>query len=127
MVRCTRTSNGDILSEQHKKNSLAALTLAAVGIVYGDIGTSPLYTLKTIFDPTHGLPLNTPNLLGIVSLIFWGLTMIVSLKYVTLVLRADNRGEGGIMALMALILNSVTRQSRWHYVLMIIGVFGATM
>ena len=103
------------------------MTLAAVGIVYGDIGTSPLYTLKTIFDPTHGLALSTPNLLGIVSLIFWGLTMIVSLKYVTLVLRADNRGEGGIMALMALALNSVTRHSRWHYVLMVIGVFGATM
>jgi KUP system potassium uptake protein len=115
------------LSEQHKKSSLPGLTLAAVGIVYGDIGTSPLYTLKTIFDPTHGLALTTPNLLGIVSLIFWGLTMIVSLKYVTLVLRADNRGEGGIMALMALALNSVTRASRWHYVLMIIGVFGATM
>jgi len=115
------------LTSQHKKSSLAALTLAAVGIVYGDIGTSPLYTLKTIFDPTHGLALNTPNLLGIVSLIFWGLTMIVSLKYVTLVLRADNRGEGGIMALMALALNSVTRHSRWHYVLMVIGVFGATM
>jgi len=115
------------LSEQHKKSSLAALTLSAVGIVYGDIGTSPLYTLKTIFDPTHGLALTTPNLLGIVSLIFWGLTMIVSLKYVTLVLRADNRGEGGIMALMALALNSVARTSRWHYVLMLLGVFGATM
>ncbi|MDQ2819425.1 MAG: potassium transporter Kup [Pseudomonadota bacterium] len=115
------------MTSTHKKSSLAALTLAAVGIVYGDIGTSPLYTLKTIFDPEHGLALNTPNLLGIVSLIFWGLTMIVSLKYVTLVLRADNRGEGGIMALMALALNSVTRASRWHYVLMIIGVFGATM
>jgi KUP system potassium uptake protein len=115
------------LSEQHKKSSLAALTLSAVGIVYGDIGTSPLYTLKTIFDPTHGLPLNTPNLLGIVSLIFWGLTMIVSLKYVTLILRADNRGEGGIMALMALALNSVARTSRWHYALMLLGVFGATM
>lgn len=115
------------MTSQHKKSSLAALTLAAVGIVYGDIGTSPLYTLKTIFDPTHGLALTTPNLLGIVSLIFWGLTIIVSLKYVTLVLRADNRGEGGIMALMALALNSVTRHSRWHYVLMVIGVFGATM
>jgi len=112
---------------QHNKSSLAALTLAAVGIVYGDIGTSPLYTLKTIFDPTHGLPLSTPNLLGIISLIFWGLTMIVSLKYVTLVLRADNRGEGGVMALMALAMNSVTRHSRWHYVLMVIGVIGATM
>lgn len=115
------------MTSQHKKSSLVALTLAAVGIVYGDIGTSPLYTLKTIFDPEHGLALNTPNLLGVVSLIFWGLTMIVSLKYVTLMLRADNRGEGGIMALMALALNSVTKHSRWHFLLMLLGVFGATM
>src|SRR5262249_28761701 len=106
IVQCTKTTTGAILTEQHKKSSLAALTLAAVGIVYGDIGTSPLYTLKTIFDPEHGLALNEANLLGIISLIFWGLTIIVSLKYVSLVLRADNRGEGGIMALMALALNS---------------------
>ncbi|AXA93143.1 potassium transporter Kup [Massilia sp. YMA4] len=110
-----------------KKSSIAALTLAAVGIVYGDIGTSPLYTLKTIFDPEHGLALNQANLLGIVSLIFWGLTLIVSLKYVTLVLRADNRGEGGIMALMALVLNSVSKRSAWHFPLLVIGVLGATM
>ncbi|WP_332852780.1 potassium transporter Kup [Duganella sp. S19_KUP01_CR8] len=116
------------MTEQHKKSSLVALTLAAVGIVYGDIGTSPLYTLKTIFDPEHGLALSEFNLLGIISLIFWGLTMIVSLKYVTLVLRADNRGEGGIMALMALVLNSVSKAApRWHYPLMLLGVFGATM
>jgi KUP system potassium uptake protein len=115
------------LTTQHKKSSLVALTLAAVGIVYGDIGTSPLYTLKTIFDPEHGLTLNAPNLLGVVSLIFWGLTMIVSLKYVTLVLRADNRGEGGIMALMALALNAVSKRSGWYFPLMLIGVFGATM
>jgi len=116
------------LTEQHKKSSVAALTLAAVGIVYGDIGTSPLYTLKTIFDPEHGLALSEFNLQGIISLIFWGLTMIVSLKYVTLVLRADNRGEGGIMALMALALNSVTKSApRWHFPLMLLGVFGATM
>ncbi|MES2161339.1 MAG: potassium transporter Kup [Pseudomonadota bacterium] len=116
------------MTEQHKKSSLVALTLAAVGIVYGDIGTSPLYTLKTIFDPEHGLILNEFNLLGIISLIFWGLTTIVSLKYVSLVLRADNRGEGGIMALMALALNSVTKKApRWHYPLMLLGVIGATM
>ncbi|MES2149671.1 MAG: potassium transporter Kup [Pseudomonadota bacterium] len=115
------------MTSQHKKSSLVALTLAAVGIVYGDIGTSPLYTLKTIFDPEHGLVLNTPNLLGIISMIFWGLTMIVSLKYVSLILRADNRGEGGIMALMALALNSVSKFSRWHLPLMLLGVFGATM
>ncbi|GGZ08471.1 putative potassium transport system protein kup [Pseudoduganella plicata] len=110
-----------------KKSSLTALTLAAVGIVYGDIGTSPLYTLKTIFDPEHGLALSETNLLGIISLIFWALTLIVSLKYVTLVLRADNRGEGGVMALMALALNSVSRRSGWYVPLMIIGVLGATM
>ena len=116
------------MTEQHKKSSLAALTLSAVGIVYGDIGTSPLYTLKTIFDPEHGLVLNEANLQGIISLIFWGLTFIVSLKYVSLVLRADNRGEGGIMALMALALNSVSKFAKgWHYPLMLLGVFGATM
>jgi KUP system potassium uptake protein len=115
------------LTSEHKKSSVATLTLAAVGIVYGDIGTSPLYTLKAVFDPTHGLPLNTANLLGILSLIFWALTLIVSLKYVTLVLRADNRGEGGVMALMALALNSVTKASGWYVPLMMLGVFGATM
>ncbi|NNG25063.1 potassium transporter Kup [Telluria aromaticivorans] len=115
------------MSSENKKSSVAALTLAAVGIVYGDIGTSPLYTLRAIFDREHGLPLTTPNVLGIISLIFWSLTVIVSLKYVTLVLRADNRGEGGIMALMALATNSVTRHSRWHFPLLLIGVIGATM
>ena len=115
------------MTEQHKKSSVAALTMAAIGIVYGDIGTSPLYTLKTIFDPEHGLALNEANLLGIISLIFWGLTMIVSLKYVTLVLRADNRGEGGIMALMALATSSIPRTSKWSFPLLAIGVIGATM
>ena len=115
------------MSAGSKKASLAGLTLAAVGIVYGDIGTSPLYTMKAVFDPLHGLALTAPNLIGIVSLILWGLTMILSLKYVSLVLRANNRGEGGIMALMALALNSVTKHSRWYFPLMVLGVFGATM
>ncbi len=115
------------MTAQHKKTSFAALTLSAVGIVYGDIGTSPLYTLKAVFDPAHGLALTTPNLLGIISLIFWALTLIVSLKYVSLVLRANNRGEGGIMALSALALNSVGKHSGWYFPLMVVGVFGATM
>jgi KUP system potassium uptake protein len=119
--------HGATLNPEQKKASLATMTLAAVGIVYGDIGTSPLYTLKTIFDPEHGLALNTFNLLGVLSLIFWGLTMIVALKYVTLMLRADNRGEGGIMALMALTLSSVTRSSKWFTPLLMLGVLGATM
>ena len=115
------------MSTEHKKSGLAGLTLAAVGIVYGDIGTSPLYTMKAVFDPEHGLTLSAPNLIGIVSLILWGLILILSLKYVSLVLRANNRGEGGIMALMALALNSVTKHSRWYFPLMVLGVFGATM
>jgi KUP system potassium uptake protein len=109
------------------KSRLAALTVAAIGIVYGDIGTSPLYTVKTVFAAEHGLVLNPANLLGVVSLIFWGLTIIVSLKYVTLILRADNHGEGGIMALMALALSSVTTKSRWYFYLLLIGLFGAAL
>jgi KUP system potassium uptake protein len=96
-------------------------------VVYGDIGTSPLYTMKTVFAKEHGLALTEANLLGIVSLIFWGLTIIVSLKYVTLILRADNHGEGGIMALMALALSSVTQKSRWYYPLLLIGLVGAAL
>jgi KUP system potassium uptake protein len=106
---------------------MAGLALAAVGIVYGDIGTSPLYSLKTVFDPTHGLPLTPANLVGVVSLIFWGLSVIVSFKYVTLVLRADNRGEGGIMALLALALGAVGDRRRLHVALLLIGVFGAAL
>ena len=110
-----------------KKSTLASLTLGAIGIVYGDIGTSPLYTMKEVFLPGHGLALNEANLLGVVSLIVWGLVIIVSLKYVTLVLRADNRGEGGTMSLLALGLESVTRNSRWYYPLMLVGLIGASM
>ena len=122
-----KQKDGATLTPEHKKSSFAALTLSAVGIVYGDIGTSTLYTFKAVFHEDHGLVLNTPNLLGIISLIIWALTLIVSLKYVSLVLRADNRGEGGIMALMALALNSVTKHSGWYLPLMVVGVFGATM
>jgi KUP system potassium uptake protein len=115
------------LTSASSKNSLAALTLAAIGIVYGDIGTSPLYTMKEVFSLEHGIPLNEPNLFGVVSLIVWGLIIIVSLKYVTLVLRADNRGEGGIMALVALALSSVTAKSRWYYPLTLVGLMGASL
>ncbi|GGC60067.1 potassium transporter Kup [Undibacterium terreum] len=115
------------MSTQHTKSSLSALTLAAIGIVYGDIGTSPLYTMKEVFSKEHGLALDQANIFGVVSLIFWGLFFIVAVKYVTLILRADNRGEGGIMALTALALESVTKLSRWHFVLMVLGLFGASL
>jgi KUP system potassium uptake protein len=109
------------------KSGLPGLTIAAIGIVYGDIGTSPLYTMKEIFSAHHGLTLDADNLLGVVSLILWGLTLIVSLKYVTLIMRADNHGEGGIMALLALAMSTVMQNSRLHYILMITGLIGAAL
>lgn len=115
------------MANHSTKSSLSALTLAAIGIVYGDIGTSPLYTMKEVFSKEHGLPLNEANIFGIVSLILWGLIIIVSLKYVTLILRADNRGEGGIMALTAMALESVGKSSRWHFLLFVLGIFGAAL
>jgi KUP system potassium uptake protein len=115
------------LSSHSRKSSIAALTLAAIGVVYGDIGTSPLYTMKEVFSPQHGLPLTHDNLFGVVSVILWMLIVIVSLKYVSLVLRADNRGEGGIMAMVALALSSVTSKSRWHGPLTLVGLTGAAL
>lgn len=103
------------------------MTLAAVGIVYGDIGTSPLYAMKEVFSVQHGLALSHANLLGVVSLIVWSLILVVSLKYVTLMLRADNHGEGGIMALLTLTLSSVGKTSRAYFPLLVIGMFGAAL
>lgn len=115
------------MTSASSRSALATLSLAAIGIVYGDIGTSPLYTMKEVFSKEHGIVLNQANLLGVVSLIVWGLTVIVSLKYVTLILRADNRGEGGIMALMALAMSSVTSKSPWFRPLMLVGLAGAAL
>jgi KUP system potassium uptake protein len=110
-----------------RKPTTAALTLLALGVVYGDIGTSPLYAAKETFNPQHGIPLTSANILGGVSAIFWALMIVVSLKYVTLVLRANNRGEGGIMALLALATESVRGRPRLHALLLLVGVFGAAL
>lgn len=109
------------------KQSLAVLSLAALGVVFGDIGTSPLYAIKTVFDPEHGLPLTPKNIVGIISLIFWSLMMVVSLKYVTLILRANNHGEGGVMALLALASMAVRRKPQLRHVLLLVGAFGAAL
>src|SRR5881227_1794648 len=93
--------------QPYRRRTTAALALLALGVVYGDIGTSPLYAAKETFNPQHGIPLTAENIIGGVSTIFWALMIVVSLKYVTLVLRADNHGEGGIMALLALALRAV--------------------
>ncbi len=107
--------------------STGALALLALGVVYGDIGTSPLYAVKETFNPQHGIGLTGENILGGISAIFWALMIVVSLKYVTLILRASNQGAGGIMALLALALTSVRNRPRLATALMLIGVFGASL
>ncbi|HEX4855182.1 MAG TPA: KUP/HAK/KT family potassium transporter, partial [Limnobacter sp.] len=94
-------------SNSSRHAGLAALTLGAIGVAYGDIGTSPLYTVKEIFSESGGVALNAANLTGSVSVIFWALVLVVSLKYIILVLRADNHGEGGGLALTALAAEAV--------------------
>ena len=106
---------------------MAALTLGAIGVVYGDIGTSPLYTVKEIFLPTTGVALNPANLIGAISAIIWALMLVVTLKYVVLILRADNRGEGGGLALTALATKAVSSKPVLRKFLLLLGVFGATL
>ena len=107
--------------------SLTALSLAAIGVVYGDIGTSPLYTIKIAFGGPHAFPITPANVLGVLSLIFWALILVVSVKYMALILRADNKGEGGIMALMALTQRVVGAGTRKRWVLMTLGLIGAAL
>ena len=117
-------------SDAHRPHAgqaaLAALTLAAIGVVYGDIGTSPLYALKEVF--AHGrVPLNPDNILGILSLAFWTLTVVVSLKYVALILRADNNGEGGLIAMLALASQAVKDRPMLRSRLLLLGIFGTAI
>ncbi|HEY8249482.1 MAG TPA: potassium transporter Kup [Burkholderiales bacterium] len=109
------------------RQSTPALTLIALGVVFGDIGTSPLYAVKETFSAEHGIALTHENILAGLSLMFWSLMTVVSLKYVMLIMRADNRGEGGIMALIALATQAIRAQPHWRLPLLIIGVFGASL
>jgi KUP system potassium uptake protein len=108
---------------------LAILTLTALGVVYGDIGTSPLYTLKECFSLAHGLTATAANVYGILSLIFWSLMLVVVFKYITFILRADNRGEGGVLALLALVLQREHRAEdhRRRWLLIVLGIFGTAL
>ncbi len=110
-----------------QKSSTAGLTLLALGVVYGDIGTSPLYAVKETFGPSHGIALETENILGGLSTIFWSLMIVVTFKYVTLIMRANNKGEGGIMALLALASSAVREQPRWRLLILALGVVGASL
>jgi len=108
-------------------HSLPALTLAALGVVYGDIGTSPLYTAREIFAPHTGVALDAANIIGAVSAVLWALMLVVTLKYVVLILRADNRGEGGGLALTALAARAVQGTPRMRQAVLLLGLFGATL
>jgi KUP system potassium uptake protein len=114
------------VSNKTRASSLAALTLGALGVVYGDIGTSPLYALREVFATKHAT-LSEPDILGVLSLVFWTLTVIVTLKYVTLIMRANNNGEGGTMALMALSSQATRDRPRLRNVLVVMGILGAAL
>jgi len=105
---------------------LRALTLGAIGVVYGDIGTSVLYAVKEVFGAGH-VPFTTDNVMGVLSIFFWTLTVIISLKYVTLVLRADNNGEGGLVAMLALASQSVVDKPKLRRALLYVGIFGTCL
>jgi KUP system potassium uptake protein len=109
------------------KSSLTILSLAALGVVYGDIGTSPLYAFKEALSGAHGLPLSEANVLAVLSMMFWSITLIVSLKYVTIVLRFDNGGEGGILALLALASRLTRARPRLAWTVAMLGIFGASL
>ncbi len=110
--------------EQHERKRLALLSLSALGVVYGDIGTSPLYALRECFHGEHSVAANPANILGVLSLIFWALILVISLKYLVLILRADNHGEGGILALMELVVPS---KGRSRTAVIAVGLFGAAL
>jgi KUP system potassium uptake protein len=103
------------------------LLLGAIGVVFGDIGTSPLYTLREAFGEIYGLEPDRANVLGVLSLVFWAMMLIVTIKYVLVILRADNRGEGGVLALTALVSTRLSRESRLRWWLAGLGIFGAAM
>jgi len=109
------------------KQGKAGLAIAAIGVVFGDIGTSPLYTMKEVFHGAHGIAPVHDNILGALSLVLWALLIVVSLKYVVFIMRADNNGEGGIMALLALTLKNSPRDTRTRWLLMSMGLFGAAL
>lgn len=115
-------------SSHNSKERLSTLSLAALGVVYGDIGTSPLYAIKEVFvGAHHPVPITPGNVLGILSLIFWALMIVVTVKYISFIMRADNKGEGGIMALMALALRNLPEGSRSRKLVLMLGLFGAAL
>ncbi len=122
-----RTKSATPSCDTHGKSSLGLLTLTALGIVYGDIGTSPLYAFKEAFNGPHGLPLNPVNVLAVLSMMFWALTLIVTIKYVIVVLRFDNGGEGGILALLARAERMTRAKPKLASTVAVLGIIGASL
>lgn len=123
LLRPVNFSNHDV----RNKGGMIGLVLLAIGVVFGDIGTSPLYALKVCFDPQSGIPMTTESIYGVLSMVFWAFIFVVSLKYVFFVMRANNHGEGGILALMALALRTTNTGSKKALILMIVGILGACL
>jgi KUP system potassium uptake protein len=123
----SRSAAQAVHEEATHTSSLALLTLGAIGVVYGDIGTSPLYALRECFHGEHGVAPTHENVLGVLSLIFWSLTLIISIKYILFVMRADNNGEGGILALLALVAKSPDAKRKSRASLIALGLFGAAL
>ena len=121
------SSSASLGSPELTGQRLAVMALAALGVVYGDIGTSPLYAVKEVFAGNHPIAVNEANIFGSLSLFFWALIIVVSIKYVMFIMRADNRGEGGIMALIALALQDAKNKPLQMKLIMIIGILGAAM
>ena len=118
------TSVADPVHRSAKTISL--LALGAIGVVFGDIGTSPLYAFRETFAGHHKLTLDTLHIMGVVSLMFWSMMIVVTLKYVSVIMRADNKGEGGSLALLALI-SGRTKNQRWSQGIILLGVFATAL
>ena len=121
--RGRNTPRGKIM---HARQAMPALTVAAIGVVFGDIGTSPLYSLKEIFNGHHPIPVTPANILGVLSLVFWAIMILVTIKYVLIIMRADNRGEGGSLSLLSLVTEKA-RSQRLTWVISLLGIFAAAL
>jgi len=127
--KASRSAAATAVAPAAKPRSLAALALGALGVVYGDIGTSPLYAFRQCLTADASGPANPQAVLGLLSLVFWSLTVIICVKYLTVLMRADNRGEGGILALLALVVphGGAAADSGRRRVLVLLGLFGAAL
>src|SRR5690606_36608111 len=121
MTRDSKPAHG------HGGAGLASLVVGTIGVDFGDIGTSPLYTVKQAFGPHYGLTPNHDTVIGLLTLVFWAVTLVVTIKYVTIIMRADNEGEGGFMALMTLAQRTLAKGSRSAYLVGILGIFSASL